>query len=249
MKYLTTLILASGLAAGNALAADEDIEHSSNVMVSAEVGAITTSGNTAGTSVTGRFEVLQDLPLWSNEYTGNGYFKEDRTRVDGEETTQRSAQRYQVGAKAGYKLLEENATLFVLANHSEDKFGAYTRSSSLGVGHGFRWYQSSNKTLDMEAGPGYFSATRATGEKENGLVLRGRAAFRWKLSDNAAFAQMLTVERAGWNTHSTSETSLSTRINGSMQMKAAFSAINDSSVPADKQNTDTQTSVTLVYSF
>ena len=81
------------------------------------------------------------------------------------------------------------------------------------------------------------------------MVVRGRAAFRWKLSDNAAFAQMLTVERAGWNTHSTSETSLSTRINGSMQMKAAFSAINDSSVPVDKTNTDTQTSVTLVYSF
>jgi len=32
-------------------------------------------------------------------------------------------------------------------------------------------------------------------------------------------------------------------------MKAAFSAINDSTVPIDKQNTDTQTSVTLVYSF
>jgi putative salt-induced outer membrane protein YdiY len=34
-----------------------------------------------------------------------------------------------------------------------------------------------------------------------------------------------------------------------MQMKAAFSARNDSNVPVDKKNTDTQTSVTLVYSF
>lgn len=249
MNYLTTLILASGLAAGHALAAEDDIEHPGNLMLSAEIGAITTSGNTSGTSVTGKFEVLQDLPLWSNEYTGNGYFKEDRIRVNGQDTTRRSGERYQFGAKAGYKLMEENSTLFGLASFAEDKFGAYRRSASLGVGHGFRWYQTLDKTLDMEFGPGYFSGTRANGEHEQGVMVRGRAAFRWKLSDNAAFAQMLTVEHGSWNTHSISETSLSTRINGSMQMKAAFSARNDTSVPADKQNTDTQTSVTLVYSF
>ncbi|WP_028105032.1 DUF481 domain-containing protein [Pseudoduganella violaceinigra] len=249
MKYLTTLILASGLAAGNALAADDDIDHSGNVMLSAEIGAITTSGNTSGTSVTGRFEVLQDTLRFSNEYTANGYFKQDRTRVNGEQTTERSAERYQVGAKAGYKLLEENSTLFGLAAFSEDRFGAYKRSASVGVGHGSRWYQSDDKILDMEFGPGFFSATRANDEKERGLVLRGRAAFRWKMSDSATFAQMLTVEKAAWNAHSTAETSLSARLNGSMHMKAAFSAIHDSSVPSDKANTDTQTSITLVYSF
>ena len=107
MKYLIPLIFASGLAAGNALAEDNEVDHTGNLMLSAEIGAITTSGNTAGTSVTGRFEILQDTLRWSNEYTGNGYFKEDRARVDGEETKQRSAERYQFAAKAGYKLLEE----------------------------------------------------------------------------------------------------------------------------------------------
>jgi putative salt-induced outer membrane protein YdiY len=34
-----------------------------------------------------------------------------------------------------------------------------------------------------------------------------------------------------------------------MQMKAAFSARNDTNVPDNKKNTDTQTSLTLVYSF
>jgi putative salt-induced outer membrane protein YdiY len=45
------------------------------------------------------------------------------------------------------------------------------------------------------------------------------------------------------------ETALSTKINGTMQMKAAFSARSDTKVPEDKKNTDTQTSLTLVYSF
>ena len=34
-----------------------------------------------------------------------------------------------------------------------------------------------------------------------------------------------------------------------MQMKAAFLVQNDSDVPVDKKRTDTQTSLTLVYSF
>ena len=71
----------------------------------------------------------------------------------------------------------------------------------------------------------------------------------WKLSDTALFSQNLSVERGTSNMHSLAETALRTKINSTMQMKAAFSVRNDTNVPEDKKNTDTQTSVTLVYSF
>jgi len=248
MKHIFATSLLLALTQSAALA--EDImDRPSNWMVSAEIGAISTSGNTSGTSVSGKFEVLQDLPLWSNEYTGSGFFKEDRTEVDGAEYRQRSAQRYRLGAKAGYKLLEEHAKFYSLASFEEDQFGVYKRVAKVGVGYGSRWYGTEDKSLDMEFGPGYFNGERASGEQEQTMIVRGAAAFRWKLSPSASFAQVVTVERGRFNTQATSETSLSTRINGSMQMKAAFSARNDTNVPADKQNTDTQTSVTLVYSF
>ncbi|MDP5207073.1 DUF481 domain-containing protein, partial [Alishewanella sp. SMS9] len=44
-------------------------------------------------------------------------------------------------------------------------------------------------------------------------------------------------------------TALSARVNGAMQMKAAFLVQNDSDVTADQKSTDTQTSLTLVYAF
>jgi putative salt-induced outer membrane protein YdiY len=65
----------------------------------------------------------------------------------------------------------------------------------------------------------------------------------------AQFTQTVSVERANSNVHSSAESALSTRINGTMQMKAAFVARSDSRVPDTRKNTDTQTSVTLVYSF
>lgn len=217
---------------------------------SAELGAITTTGNTSGTSVTGKVDARQELESWSNEYQFAGFFKEDQTRNEaGEKQRTRSAERFAISAKAAYHLEDERKKLFVLGSVVDDKFGAYTRYSSLSVGHSARWYKTRDKSLDIELGPGYFRGTRATGETENGLTVRGAAAYRWQVSPTALFTQSISIEKGTSNMHTQADTALATKINGTMQMKAAFSARNDTSVPVDKKGTDTQTSLTLVYSF
>ncbi|SFV15990.1 DUF481 domain-containing protein [Pseudoduganella namucuonensis] len=242
-------LLALTLAVAHGGAAAQDIpDRTWNT--SAELGAITTTGNTVGTSITGKIDARQELEEWSNEYLFSGYFKEDETLAqNGDKRRARSAERFTVSAKAAYRLLDPNKKLFVLGSHVDDRFGAYTRYSSLSVGHSSRWYKSRDKSLDVELGPGYFSGTRATGESENGLTVRGAAAVRWQVSPSAMFTQTVSVEKGTANMHSQAESALSTKINGTMQMKAAFIARNDTSVPDDKKNTDTQTSLTLVYSF
>lgn len=249
MKSLSFAALAISLAHGGAIAKDlPDPERSWNT--SAELGAITTSGNTVGTSVTGKIDARQDLEDWDNQYVLSGYFKEDEnTEADGRRVRERSAERYSLSAKAAYKLLADGAKLFALASYVDDKFGAYTRYSTLGVGYGTRWYKSASKSLDAEIGPGYFKGRRANGVLESGMTIRGAGTLVWKVSPSATFSQALSVERGTSNMHSAAETALRTKINGTMQMKAAFSVRNDTEVPADKKNTDTQTSLTLVYSF
>jgi putative salt-induced outer membrane protein len=217
---------------------------------SAELGAISTSGNTTGTSVTGKIDARHEMAQWSNEYIVSGFFKQDEfTGEDGSKYSQRAAERYSLAAKAAYKLMGEGKRAFILGSHVNDKFGAYTRYSSFAVGHGSQWFSSADATLDVELGPGYFNGLRANGDRESGVTVRAAARFRWRLSQSALFAQNASVERGTSNVHSVAETSLSTKINGTMQMKAAFVARNDSNVPDGKKNLDTQTSLTLVYSF
>jgi len=247
MKLISIFALA--LAAAHGGAAAQDIPERT-WSTSAELGAITTTGNTVGTSVTGKIDARQELDSWSNEYILSGYFKEDETHTDnGDKVRERSAERFKLSAKAAYKLLDDNKKLFVLGSHVDDKFGAYTTYSSLSVGHSSRVLKSRDKTLDVALGPGYFTGTRATGESENGVTVIGSASMRWQLSPSALFTQTVSMERGTSNLHSEAETALSTKINGTMQMKAAFSARSDTNVPDDKKNTDTQTSLTLVYSF
>lgn len=244
-KILIALALA---AAHGAACADDNPERIWST--SAELGAIATTGNTSGASVTGKIDARQELEDWSNEYIFSGFFKEDRT-VDefGEKHRVRSAERFETSAKAAYHLEDRDKQLFVLGSHVNDQFGAYTRRTSLSVGYSSRWFRSRDKTLDVELGPGYFTGRRATGEDENGMTVRGAASYRWQVSPNATFTQTISMEKGTSNLHSQAETALSAKINGTMQMKAAFSARNDTNAPEDKKSTDTQTSLTLVYSF
>lgn len=216
----------------------------------AELGAIMTSGNTKGTSVTGKIDSKQELTRWSNEYSLGGYFKEDEiTDADGNTQTEKSAERFFVSAKGGYKLDDDFAKLYILGSYTDDSFGAYQKYSLVSVGYGDRLYQDDNKTLDAEIGPGYFSGRTADERTENGLMVRTAASFNWAFSGTAAFKQTLSVEYGEDNTRTAAESSISASLIGKMQMKAAFLVQNDSDVPLGKKKTDTQTSLTFVYAF
>lgn len=216
----------------------------------AELGAIMTSGNTKGTSVTGKIDSKQELVQWSNEYSLGGYFKEDEiTDLDGNKKTEKSAERFFVSAKGGYKLDDDFAKLYVLGSYTDDSFGAYQKYSLVSVGYGDRLYQDDNKTLDAEVGPGYFSGKTADDRTENGAMLRTAASFNWAFSPTASFKQTLSVEYGENNTRTAAESSVSASLIGKMQMKAAFLIQNDSDVPLGKKKTDTQTSLTFVYAF
>jgi putative salt-induced outer membrane protein len=226
------------------------VPEGSSWYTSAELGAISTSGNTTGTSVTGKIDARHEMSNWSNEYIFSGFFKEDEVvNEDGSRTKNRSAERWQLSAKAAFKLLQDGNRAFVLGSHVNDKFGAYTRYSTLAVGYGTQLLKREDKSVDVEIGPGYFHGESASGEQESGMTVHGAAQLRWRVSPSANFSQTVSVERGTSNVHTVAETALSTKINGTMQMKAAFSARSDSKVPEDKKNTDTQTSLTLVYSF
>ena len=246
MKYYSMLALAV-LASAPAFAEDATDKVWTT---SAELGAITTSGNTVGTSITGKIDAKQELQDWSNQYIFSAFFKEDeKTDENGDKYTEKSAERFLISAKAAYKLEEEFDKLFVFGSYTDDKFGAYTKYTTVAVGYGTRLYNSEDMSLDTEIGPGYFSGERSTGETEKGFIVRGAGAFKWTISESATFAQTLSVEYGADNTRTIAETSLQAKVNGSLQMKAAFLVQNDSDVPEGKKSTDTQTSLTLVYSF
>src|SRR6185369_8806752 len=147
MKYLPALALALATASSGAFAADT-VEENLGWHTSAELGAITTSGNTTGTTVTGKIDARQEMQDWSNQYIATGFFKDDRFKDDqGVSHSKRSAERFSLSAKAGYKLVDDQEKLFALGSYVDDKFGAFTHYTTIAVGHSSRWLDSPNKSL------------------------------------------------------------------------------------------------------
>src|SRR5690554_146605 len=121
-----TVFLATGVAAPLAVAEVEMEDDTRAWKVSAELGAIATSGNTDTTTVQGKIEADHNTLNWSNRYTLGVLFKEDQIdREDGSRETIKTAERVAVSARSGYRLQREHSTLFVYGSHVDDEFAAY----------------------------------------------------------------------------------------------------------------------------
>ncbi|MBQ4834217.1 DUF481 domain-containing protein [Pseudoalteromonas sp. MMG010] len=258
LKCLSLVIAAA--VTTNAYAADAEQK---TWDITSEVGAIITSGNTETTTLKGGIKVLHNLERWNNEYKLDGIYKEDEVEDDeGNSEKQRTNEKYSFSAQGNYKLNEAHSHLFIYGSHVSDYFGAYRDESVISAGYGLRLLNKSDMWLSAEVGPGYkfFNySDSSTAEDDNGnllagtseseIIALGKLNFDWTISDNARFTQLLAVEYGDTNTKTSSETALLAKINGSLQMKVAFNVTNNSVVADDEENTDTETSLTLVYSF
>ncbi|MGO2477310.1 MAG: DUF481 domain-containing protein [Pseudoalteromonas sp.] len=256
LKFLSMLVAAS--AASNVAA--EEVQ---TWQVTSELGAIITSGNTETTTLKGGIKVLQNLDRWNNEYKIDGIYKEDEIENDaGVKEEQRTNEKYSISAQGNYKLSNDYSHLFIYGSHVSDYFGAYRNESVISAGYGQRLINRSDMWLNAEVGPGYKyfqypdnstevdeNGNSLAGESEGEIIALGKLDYNWQISDNAKFLQLVAVEYGDTNTKVRSETALLAKISGSLQMKVAYNITNNSDVADDKESTDTETSLTLVYSF
>lgn len=248
LKNKVCVFFMLGLFASKSLFAAADVPEGWTTSV--ELGAIAMSGNTTGSSVSGKIDAREELDDWSNHFVISGYFKEDEIPDgDGESVRVRSAQQYSVSAKAALRTDDKDKKVFVLATHADDKFGVFASYSAVSLGCSSRLYESARQKLDVDIGPGYFTGVRANGDQASGFIAHGSAALEWKIGSAAVFTQMLSVERGTANIRSTAEAALLTKISDTMQMKAAVSARADTGVSDEKKSSDARTSLSLVYSF
>ena len=103
--------------------------------------------------------------------------------------------------------------------------------------------------LHAEIGAGARQSDLADGTEESEMVLRGGLDYTWKLSETAAFAQILTVESGSENTYTESVTKLSAALVGNLALVASYTIKNNSDVPPLTEKTDRFTAVSLEYTF
>lgn len=246
-----TLLILGICASGPALAAEEV----KPLSMDGEFGFISTTGNTETTSFKGKLAAHQELEMWSNDFVLEGLYKKDQVNDESKTT----AQKYFLSGQGNYKLDNPDHRLFGFASYEDDKFSSYSYQATIAAGWQQKLWEDKTSKFSYSVGPGYsFSKTQATeddegntvkGETDNGIIVRGSLDYQWKISDTATFKQILSTEVGSNNTKSKSETALSAKINDSLSLKVSLIMDHNSDVAEEDENLDTQTAVTVVYTF
>ncbi len=214
-----------------------------------ELGIVTTTGNTETETINAKAKAVTEREKWRHTVS-----LESLNSSNGGDTT---AERYVVNGQSDYKFSEHNY-FFVMINYENARFSGYDYRVSEALGYGRRVIGKAALTLDLEIGPGarqskLDSAARQSKPNSDGsedeFTLRGAAKLAWKISDTSTFTTDLSVDAGEDTTVTKSVTALTAQINGSLATKITYTIKNTSDVPVAVEKTDTETAVTLVYSF
>lgn len=227
----------------SAMSASVFAEDDKTWSATAELGGTMTTGNTDTSTLVGKLDVTHNLSDWKNNYYADILYSED----DDEKT----ASRWKVGAKGAY-ILDESSSLFVLGEYEEDEFSGYDSVSSLVGGYSKNFYKTDTVTFDGDLGPGITLFDVENGSSEKTGILHIGLTYENALSATSKFTQVLISDVAFEDEKSTlsrSETSITANIMGELAMKLGFIVSHDNNPIDDKKSVDTETTITLLYTF
>ncbi|MGM0412961.1 MAG: DUF481 domain-containing protein [Pseudomonadota bacterium] len=250
MNYRVIPAVALGLTAGSAAAQDDVFQGARDEApleaveeptwsADIELGMVDTSGNTNTNTTNGAATVVHERDHWRHR----GDIGALRAREEGVTT----AERYTAAAKSDYKFRPRDY-VFLALRYEDDRFSGYDYRASEAVGYGRKVLDDDRFELDAEIGGGARQERIEDGERTNEGLGRLAGNFRWQISETAKFSQTLLLEVDG-GTYTRSVTALSARVLESLSMKLSHEIRTNTDVPADTEDTDTVTSINLVYSL
>ena len=211
---------------------------SSTWSAGAEAGAVATTGNTETRNISTKFRIENDRRDW--RYRLNAEY------LNASDKKQTTAEKASTLFKTDYKMTELDY-LFGVIRYETDRFSGYRTQSSESAGYGRRFTIGERMNLEAEVGAGARQTRYVDGTKKNDNILRFAGKFIRSIGTASEFREEAFTELARNNTHTESVTSLKSRINGNLSMKAAYTMTHNSRVPEGIKKTDTITSLTLVY--
>lgn len=250
-KSFILILMASMVTATNVQAADEKKTDESPWKSEVELGFIRTTGNTETQTTAIKADATYEVDKWRHNAHAEGYGQQ--SKADSGETVV-SAERYEISGKSDYKFSELDY-IFGLVKLQKDRFSGFEYDHIISAGYGRKVIKQTTMELDLEIGPGvrFFKidpAVAATDEgSESEAVLRLAGKYWWSITDNSKFTQVLSTDIGETITSTQSVTGLQANINSTLALKFTYTVRHKTKVPTGNEKLDTETAMTLVYSF
>ncbi len=246
-KSCAILMLINLLATtSNVLATNSNEKEKSPWTSSIELGFIRTTGNTETQTTAAKADVVYEVDKWRHTGHAEAYGSEAKNQTTGE--TETSAERYDMSGKTDYKFTERDY-VYGIVKLRKDRFSGFEYDHTVSLGYGRKVIKQENMELDLEIGPGEKFFKVDGGSNETEATLRLAANYWWQITENSKFTQALVSDIGETFTTTESITGIQANINKALALKFTYTIRNKSEVPDDKEKTDTEAAMTLVYTF
>jgi len=227
---------------------------------SAELGFLYKTGNTHSADMKTGINLRLEKDRWLSLLNIDLLIKKaDKYKPDEERPHFKTTdQKWTISSQTNYTLdNDEKHYLYGNVWYEENKFSSFVNQSSISTGWGRHWYKTPRASLWGDIGPGFkrdqFRSTSSAPQKTiSSWIIQAQALYIRKLGENIELKQDFSAKQAiksGENSIYKAQTSITTRLISTLQLKFTFTLNYNTDVEEDKKNLDTQTSVTLVYNF
>ena len=223
---------------------------------SAELGFLFKTGDTKSGDIKAAFNLKHEKDQWRNVLNINALAKKTELENEvGDDEFTTTDNKWDVIAQTNYSLHEDGKN-YVYANlgYEQNKFGGFKSQSSFSAGWGRNFWETKTSSFFADIGPGVkYDALRSDPEtNETAAIIQAQVLYTAKINDYVEFKQYFVAKQAvesDKNSAYRSESAISTKLIESLQFKFSFRVDYDTEVDAASENTNTETSVTMVYSF
>jgi putative salt-induced outer membrane protein len=237
----------------------EDTEKKPEYTASAELGFLYKTGNTKSADIKAGFNVQHEKDKWRTVVAFNILAKKlEKEDADGNEEFETTDNKWDILTQTNYTI-GKKAKNYLYGNlaHEQDKFSGFESQSSFSAGWGRQWYKTETSSFFADIGPGVkYDVTRVTDTdasiSNTSFIIQAQALYTRKLNEHVKFKQYLVAKQAtqsGENSVYKSETSVTAQLIDSLQLKFALRIDYDTEVEPEFEKTNTETSMTLIYSF
>lgn len=206
----------------------------------AEVGGFITTGNTdsAGASVV--LDAEREGLQWRHKF---------RARADYQENLGLTVrERYLAAYEPNFKF-DERAYVYGVAQYESDRFLGYTDRATLSSGFGYSVLKGRTTQLDVEVGPGIRLTAFTDNRTETNPSARGSLDFRWQMIAGLSLRQQAAAYVERFNSTISSTTALNAKLLGPLSAQFSYNVQFESMPPVGRENTDTVSRASLVYTF
>lgn len=219
----------------------------------AQVGLVSTSGNSETSTANAKFQLIYNSRMWRNTLDATVIKAEQTSKVTGVEEV--TAERYLATNKSDFNLTDRDY-VFLALEFEKDLAGPVRQRTSETAGYGRKVLTGPNHLLELELGAGMRQTETqiilpAAPEaiKDDDVIGRGRVAYRWNFREGSHFAEAVKAETGDSNTFMESVTELRVDLIGSVYALASYTLRQNTKVPPGSEKTDTITAFSLGWTF